>query len=157
MKFLRVPVGIAVAVVLALTASCLQPGQHTLVAITGAHSSSRAVDVITFTFAQGAPPSDVIRFVTQPPMQPSGKRVDVDGRAFLYLVMTSAVAHDQRGAPTAPAAFYAVGLKNVLEVARVEDFEGYVSYAFGLLDPHSPAVRVTRSATSVVVTVAAPG
>ena len=147
----------AVAVTaLAMTTACLQPGQHTLVGITAAHNTPAAIDTITFTFDQGAPTGSSARYVSTPPMAPSGKVVSVDGTAFIQVDLTVAIAHDARNMTTSPAAFYPHQTSNVAEVAMYEDFEGHVGYVLGLRTGKSPRVSVTQSANAVVVSLSAP-
>ncbi len=145
----------AVAAVLATATSCLISGQHTLVSITNAHNPANNLDIITFHFDQGAPTGSTARYVSSPPQQPSGKPVAVDGLAFVQVDLYTAVAHDERGAPTAQIAYYPRQTKNVIEVAQYEDFEGHVGYALGLLSRQSNVVYINRTASAVTVAVTA--
>jgi hypothetical protein len=144
------------ATAVAASTACLQPSQHTLARITGAHNTPAAIDTITFTFDQGAPTGSSARYVSTPPMSPSGKVVGVDGTAFIQVDLTVAVAHDARNVSTSPAAFYPHQTSNVAEVAMYEDFEGHVGYVLGLRTGKNPQVSITRSASAVVVSLSAP-
>ncbi len=147
----------AVAVsVIAASTSCLEPSQHTLVGISGAHNTPAAIDTITFTFDQGAPTGSRAWYVSTPPTSPNGRVVGVDGTAFIQVDLTVAICHDARGAPTCPGAFYPHTTGNVIEVARYEDFEGHVGYVLGLRTGKNPRVRITHSASAVVVSLSAP-
>jgi hypothetical protein len=144
------------AAAVATSTACLQPSQHTLVAISGAHNTAASIDTITFTFDQGAPTGSSARYVSMPPSSPSGKAVGVDGTAFIQVDLTVAVAHDARNVSTSPDAFYPHQTSNVVEVARYEDFEGHVGYVLGLRTGKSPRVSIARSASAVVVSLSAP-
>ena len=156
MKIWRLSMAAVAVTAVATTTACLQPGQHTLVAITAAHNTPAAIDTITFTFDQGAPTGSSARYVSTPPMEPSGKVVGVDGTAFIQVDLTVAIAHDARNVSTSPDAFYPHQTSNVVEVARYEDFEGHVGYVLGLRTGKSPRVSVARSANVVVVSLSAP-
>jgi hypothetical protein len=81
---------------------------------------------------------------------------------YVQVAFTPAVAHDSRGATTAPAAYYptqrvshpaSVTDTKVAEVARYEDFEGYVGYVIGIKqgwgsDRH---LKVVKSGDTVTV------
>jgi hypothetical protein len=156
MKTRRLSLAAVAVGVIAVSTSCLQPGQHTLVAITAAHNTPAQIDTITFTFDQGAPTGSSARYVAQPPSAPSGKPVGVDGVAFIQVDLTVAIAHDARNVTTSPEAFYPHQTSNVVEVARYEDFEGHVGYVLGLRSGKSPRVSISRSANAVVVSLSAP-
>ena len=147
--------GVAAGALL-LTASCLQPNQHTLVGMGGGHNASRHIDVITFAFDQGTPTASTVHFTATPPAGPSGKPVAMDGNAFVAVNLTPAVARDARNVSTAAGAFYPHGTTNVAEVAQYEDFEGHVGYALGLRSTVVPTITLTRTSTTIIVTVSAP-
>jgi hypothetical protein len=141
------------AAVFALATGCLEPNQHTLVAVTGSHAASAHIDRILFTFQQGAPTGSTAGYVATPPAGPSGKPVQVDGSRFVRVDLTSAVAHDQRGDSTAPVAVY-FSLGNVVQAKQFEDFEGHVGYVLGLKEQRpSTTVTVSRTADTVEVDV----
>jgi hypothetical protein len=150
--------GVAVATVMGTATSCLQPNQHTLVGISGSNNASGRFDVITFTFDQGLPNGATARYVSSPPLTPSGKPVGVDGSRYVQVSFTPAVARDAREQATAPVAVYPRGAANLpapkqaVEVAKYEDFEGYVGYAIGLI-PHSTDRRidVVRSGKTISI------
>jgi hypothetical protein len=147
----------AVAVsVIATSTACLVPNQHTLVGINAAHNTPAAVDTVTFVFQQGAPSGGSARYVPTPPTTPKGKPVSVDGKAFIQVTLNVAVAHDARSLNTSPIVFYPTTTTNVVEIVRFEDYQGHVGYVLGLRTGANPRVSVTRSASTVVVSLNAP-
>ncbi len=63
----------------------------------------------------------------------SGRRVRLAGRQKMYLRLTPAYAHDRRGRPVYDGPRKrAVGLATLRGVAFTGDFEGTVSFGFGL-------------------------
>ncbi len=156
MKIRRLAVAGFAAVAVLVTTSCLQPNQHTLVGIGGGHNASRHIDVITFAYDQGTPTTDTARFMNTAPAGPSGMPVAIDGKTFVAVNMSSAVMRDARNVLTAPLAFYPHGTTNVAEVAQYEEFEGHVGYALGLRSTGVSAVTLTRTSSTIIVTVSAP-
>jgi hypothetical protein len=141
MRFRRIAsVAVALAGAFAVTTACQVPNQHTLVGISSYAKSSQGFQALQFTFDQGVPTNVTARYVSTPPTAPSGKAVGVDGTLYVQVSFNPAVAHDNRGATTAPAAYYPTRSANpaweaagkVAEVAQYEDFEGYVGYVIGL-------------------------
>jgi hypothetical protein len=85
----------------------------------------------------------------------SGAVIDVEGGAFLRLVLNPAYAHDDDGEPTwAGPRQVTAGLPNVNKIVRVGDFEGYVSV--GLVLDRKAGFRVLEqtSPTRLVIDVA---
>jgi hypothetical protein len=156
MRLRSLSMGAVVVSLIATSTSCLVPKQHTLVGISAAHNTPAQIDTVTFSFQQGAPLGGSARYVTVPPTTPPGKPVGVDGKAFIQVTMNIAIAHDSRSLPTSPIVFYPTTTTNVLEVARFEDYQGHVGYVIGLRTGANPRVAVTRSGTTVVVSLSAP-
>jgi hypothetical protein len=148
--------GAVVVSVIALSTSCLVPNQHTIVGISAVHDTPAQIDTITFSFQQGAPSGGSARYVSVPPLTPTGKAVGVDGKAFIVVTMNVAIAHDSRSLPTSPIVFYPTTTTNVIEVARFEDYQGHVGYVLGLRTGANPRVSMTHSASTVVVSLSAP-
>ncbi len=142
MKFRRIATAaVAIAGAFAVTTACEVPNQHTLVGISSWDTGRGGTVNVEFTFDQGLPSTATARYVTTPPLQPNGQAVGVDGVLYVQVSFTPAVAHDSRGATTAPAAYYPMQRvthpasmtdTKVAEVARYEDFEGYVGYVIGI-------------------------
>jgi hypothetical protein len=162
-RFSRIgSVAVALASVFAVATACEVPNQHTLVGISSWDTGRGGTVNVEFTFDQGLPSTVTARYVTTPPLQPNGQAVGVDGVLYVQVAFTPAVAHDSRGATTAPAAYYptqrvshpaSMTDAKVAEVARYEDFEGYVGYVIGIKqgwgsDRH---LRVVKSGDTVTV------
>jgi hypothetical protein len=142
--------------------ACQVSNQHTLVGLSSYDTGRGGSVNVEFTFDQGLPATATASYVTTPPIQPSGQAVGVDGVLYVRVSFTPAVAHDARGVTTAPAAYYptqrvthpaSMTDTKVAEVARYEDFEGYVGYVIGLKqgwgsDRH---LKVVKSGDTVTV------
>ena len=116
---------------------------------TGHHAT---FDRVVFEFAGPAPGYDV-RYVGQLVQDGSGATVPVEGQRVLAIAFTPAAAHDAAGNPTAPARIR-TGYPSLREVVRVGDFEGVVSYGFGLDDRVGFRVFTLSGPTRVVIDVA---
>jgi hypothetical protein len=164
MRFRRIAAAaIAMAGVFAVTTACELPNQHTLVGISSYDTGRGGSINVEFTFDQGLPATATARYVTSPPKGPSGQAAAVDGVLFVQVSFNPAVAHDARGVPTAPGAYYpalrithpnALTDTKVAEVARYEDFEGYVGYVIGLKQGWGSDRRITIQRAGDTVTVA---
>jgi hypothetical protein len=98
---------------------------------TGAHDT---FDRIVFDFQNGLPGYRV-EYVAPPIIaDPSGLTVQINGSAFLSVRFYVAAAHDpDTGQPTYTGASQITpGLASVLEIERTGDFEGYLTWVFGL-------------------------
>lgn len=89
-------------------------------------------DQVLFIF-DGPPPGFTAEYMLAPLMlSASGEETRVTGSAFLVLRLLPAQAHDEAGRPTVNPTESLKGKRAVVEIKRVEDFEGQVIYVIGL-------------------------
>ena len=89
-------------------------------------------DRVLFTF-EGATPGYQVRYVSQVTDQ-GGRKLSLDGQAFLAVAFRPARARDRAGRPTFPEGDLDPGLGAVRQVRFVGDFEGQVSFGIGVAD-----------------------
>lgn len=99
----------------------------TVVSIRAAHRPG--YDRVVFQMT-ALPSQRSVRYVTQVLSDPKGSAVAVSGRYFAVLRLFPATAFTTSGVTT-PARL-TPGLPNLRQIVRVGDFEGVLSYAFGL-------------------------
>jgi hypothetical protein len=99
----------------------------TVVSIRAAHHPG--YDRVVFQMTS-LPSQRSVRYVTQVLSDPKGSVVAVSGRYFAVLRLFPATAFTTSGVAT-PARL-TPGLPNLWQIVRVGDFEGVLSYAFGL-------------------------
>jgi hypothetical protein len=93
------------------------------------------VERVVFEFRDPALPGASIEYVDPPILQDgSGEPIDVDGEAFLKIVMTSATSFDfETGEPAYDGPDRVTGGTSLIrEVVRTGDFEGYLTWVVGL-------------------------
>lgn len=89
-------------------------------------------DQVLFIF-DGHPPGFNAEYMQVPLMlSASGEETKVKGTAFLALRLLPAQAHDEAGRLTVNPTEGLKGKRVVVEIKRVEDFEGQVIYVIGL-------------------------
>jgi hypothetical protein len=109
------------------------PGVAWLVEIRSAHHDVDGVafDRLILEFAGGLP--GYAAHPEQEVFSPgSGDPVEIDGRAFVELVVFPAAMHDESGASTLHGPQHGGGHPTLVEYAVTADFEGYVHVATGL-------------------------
>jgi hypothetical protein len=89
-------------------------------------------DRVLFTF-QGAVPGYRVRYVSVVSDQ-AGRRLALDGQAFLAVAFRPARAHDPAGRATFPRGDLDPGLPAVRQVRFAGDVEGQVSFGIGVAD-----------------------
>lgn len=115
-------------------------------------SGHRSFDRVIFRFDGGLPRQVSVRYVPALIQDASGRRIPMPGRAILRVMLSPAVAHDERGRPTAPASL-SLPLRNVMRISRAGDFEAVVSYGIGLAQRRSFHVSRLHDPSRVVLTV----
>ena len=114
--------------------------------LTGVTATDRqTVDTVTFWFYDKLPATSTATYVgTKVPTGPNGKPVQCDGQTFVVVTLSSAQAHDVRGAVTAPQAVYAKDVASLAEACLLRDSGGKVQYALGLKTTKAPELLVGR-------------
>ena len=110
-------------------------------------------DRVVFDFDGQLPGAESVRYVDKVVQDGSGDVVTLAGKAFLSVRFEEAQAHTATGAATVPRRTSANSLTTVQEVALVGDYEGYVTYAFGVNDKAAFRVIELRSPSRIVVDV----
>jgi hypothetical protein len=116
-----------------------------------ATSERDGYDRVAFTF-QGAAPGYQVRYVSQVTDQ-AGRKLALDGQAFLAVVFEPARAHDRTGRATFAAGDLDPGGPAVRQVRFAGDFEGQVSFGIGAADRGGFRVSEERDPSRVVVDV----
>jgi hypothetical protein len=95
-------------------------------------------DRVTFEFRDGAAPAYTVEYQPGPfQVGESGQNLTIDGTAFLVVTFPHAAGVDltDPAAPTTytgPESIHPAGLSHVLEIRRIEDFEGVLRWVIGL-------------------------
>lgn len=128
---LHVPLATAKATAPAM--GTVPPAQGTLVDIRAAHYPG--YDRIVFQFEGPMPDIARARWASDLRLDPSGKRANVQGSAFIRVVFRGAVAHQPEPPfePTFGPARRAYDLPNLAHVVLLGDDEGVVSIGIGLM------------------------
>lgn len=137
---------IGVAALVAAGTGCLTPDQPTLTGVT--MSNAGLTDTVTFTFFDKPPSTTTATYTGTTLPQGSGGTdfpFEIDGKTYIHVVLSGAVAHDMRGRGTAQAAVYAMGMTSIAETALLEDYEGYVHYVIGLSTTTAPEIGTAKS------------
>jgi hypothetical protein len=108
-------------------------------------------DRVLFTF-KGAMPGYQVRYVSRVTDQ-AGRRLPLDGQAFLAVAFQPARAHDPAGRATFPAGDLDPNLPAVRQVRFAGDVEGQVSFGIGVADRAGFRVTELRDPTRVAVDV----
>lgn len=98
----------------------------------GVHPENGGWERIVFEFAGDAWPPGTVQYVDGANACASGQPIaGLTGKAILQVAFTSAQSHDDLGKPTLPGEIKGPG-KTVLSGLRSCDFEGHLTYVFGL-------------------------
>jgi hypothetical protein len=121
-------------------------GSTTPVSVAPTHPVAQLVEVraarqetsdrVVFEFS-GTVPGYRVAYAPKPVVGTSGKEVPVGGGAALVVKMEQASGVDLSGPSmketyTGPARLQAVGAQHLVELARVEDFEGVLTWVLGV-------------------------
>jgi hypothetical protein len=132
--------------------SAAQPTQSVLRNIrTGLHTGFDRIVVDL----DGPAPGATYRWSDELTADPSGEVVWLTGEFFLTVAMNPAIAHDASGNPTwfFPEKFRTRDLHNVMAIAVIGDFEGYVSIGLGTRFQSWVRISTLTSPTRVVIDV----
>ncbi|HET9559927.1 MAG TPA: hypothetical protein VFS70_22525 [Actinomycetota bacterium] len=116
-----------------------------------ATSERDGYDRVVFTF-RGAAPGYQVRYVSRVTDQ-AGRKLDVDGQAFLAVVFEPARAHDRAGQASFATADLGPGAPALRQVRFAGDFEGQVSFGIGVADRGGFRVSELRDPARVAVDV----
>jgi hypothetical protein len=116
-----------------------------------ATSERDGYDRVVFTF-KGAVPGYQVRYVSQVTDQ-AGRRLDVDGQAFLAVVFQPARARDRAGQASFATADLEPDAPALRQVRFAGDFEGQVSFGIGVADRGGFRVSELRDPDRVAVDV----
>jgi hypothetical protein len=116
-----------------------------------ATSERDTYDRVVFTF-RGPLPGYQVRYVSRVTDQ-AGRRLDLDGQAFLAVVFDPARAHDRAGQASFATADLDPGAPALRQVRFAGDFEGQVSFGIGLADRGGFRVSEDRDPSRVVIDV----
>jgi hypothetical protein len=116
-----------------------------------ATSERDGYDRVLFTF-EGAAPGYQVRYVSQVTDQ-AGRRLDLDGQAFLAVVFEPARAHEPGGQATFATVDLEPGSPALRQVRFAGDFEGQVSFGIGVADRGGFRVSELRDPARVAIDV----
>lgn len=119
------------------------------------HSAQPGAERLVFDF-QGGPPGYQVHYVSGHGVaKPSGQLATVAGDAAIEVVFNPAMAHDDQGHPTVTGSqAVKIAEGSVVEAVLVEDFEGYVSFAVGVLGHPAFHVSVLSAPPRIAVDIA---
>lgn len=118
----------------------------------GVHPEDGGWERIVFEFAGPERPQATIEYVTAATGCASGDPVSLPGTAVLKVAFVGADAHNSMGQPTVPGSI--VGPGTVVKAGtQTCDFEGHVTWDFGLEGKHNFKVSTPTNPTRVVIDV----
>lgn len=107
---------------------------------------------IVFEFSSTARPSVTVKYVDKAAQCASGQSVSIQGSAILEVTMIGAQAHDNSGTATIPSSVTGTG-DTIIGGVQTCDFEGHVTWDFGLKDKHGFDLSALTGPTRIVVDV----
>ncbi len=117
----------------------------------GLHPELGGWERIVFEFAGTALPPATIQYVSGATACGSGQPVVVPGSAVLEVAITQAQAHDNHGNATLPQQMAGPGGTVINSGASSCDFEGHVTWDFGLNGKHNFKVMTLTNPTRLVI------
>jgi hypothetical protein len=128
------------------------PGVATVDALrTGLHPELGGWERIVFEFAGPDRPPGVVQYVDKAVSCGSGQTVTTQGTAILEIAFTSAQAHNNSGQPTIPNTLPGPGGTVIIGGVSSCDFEGHVTWDFGLNGKHNFKVSTLTGPTRIVI------
>jgi hypothetical protein len=113
-------------------------------------------DRFVFDFSENAPGYRV-EYVEPPILADgSGNEVEIEGEAFLQVRFLGAQAHDEAGNQTIDEVEIMPGFETVVELESTGDFEGQVTWVFGLTEELDFRVIDLEDPTRVVIDIGHP-
>jgi hypothetical protein len=128
-----------------------QPATPTLVAIRAAYhpEATPKYDRVVFEFS-GVLPFLRIEYIKQLIADGSGSPLPITGRAILYVHLTPARAHNDKGQATAPRNMK-LRLPIVKEIVSAGDFEAVVTYGIGLTGKTETRILTMADPSRIVI------
>ncbi|HEY9475929.1 MAG TPA: hypothetical protein VIS06_19020 [Mycobacteriales bacterium] len=126
----------------------------TLVAIRAAHHPG--YDRLVFEFRGGLPQRHDVNYVPVVIADGSGEPVPLAGDAFLHVVFSPAVGHDDAGHGTFGPTRRTTALPQIIQVATAGDFEAVLSFGVGLARRTPFHVFTLTNPSRVVIDVTTP-
>jgi len=117
----------------------------------GVHPEQGGWERIVFEFAGKDRPPAVVQYVGKADACGSGQAVAVQGTAILEVAITGAQAHDNAGKGTIPNTLASPGGKVINGGVSSCDFEGRVTWDFGMNGKHNFKVTTLTSPTRIVI------
>jgi len=117
----------------------------------GLHPELGGWERIVFEFAGTALPPATIQYVSGATACGSGQPVVVPGSAVLEVAITQAQAHDNQGNSTLPQQMAGPGGTVINSGKSSCDFEGHVTWDFGLNGKHNFKVMTLTNPTRLVI------
>lgn len=130
------------------------PTIPTLEAIRAAHHPG--YDRLVFQFRGGLPARHDVNYVPEVIGDGSGEPVPIVGNAFLHVVFSPAVGHDDAGQGTYGPTRRTVALPNIIQIVNSGDFEAVLSFGVGLARREPFRVFTLTRPSRVVIDVRTP-
>jgi hypothetical protein len=129
-------------------------GNVTVTALrSGLHPEQGGWERLVFEFAGNDQPPATIQYVTKATQCGSGQAVTTTGSDILEVAMTHAQAHDDSGKATLPQTMPSPGGTAITGGVSSCDFEGHVTWDFGMNGKHNFKVTTLTSPTRLVIDV----
>jgi len=117
----------------------------------GLHPEDGGWERIVFEFAGTQLPGAVVQYVSQATSCGSGQAVTVNGSAILEVAITNAQAHDNSGTATLTSPAAGPGGTVINQGVSSCDFEGHVTWDFGLNGKHNFKVSTLTNPVRLVI------
>ncbi len=128
------------------------PGVATVIALrAGVHPELGGWERIVFEFAGTGRPPALVQFVDKAVACGSGQAVVTQGTAVLEVAIASAQAHDGSGKATIPTTLGSPGGTVINGGVSSCDFEGHVTWDFGLNGKHNFKVSTLTNPPRIVI------
>jgi hypothetical protein len=118
---------------------------------TGFHPELGGWERIVFEFQGTQRPGATVQYVTKATSCGSGQAVQVPGDTILEVAITNAQAHDNAGKSTLPPTIAGASGTNFQGGASSCDFEGHVTWDFGLTGKHNFKVTTLENPVRIVI------
>lgn len=118
---------------------------------TGIHPEQGGWERIVFEFQGTQRPDALIQYVTKATSCGSGQAVTLPGSAILEVAISDAQAHDNNGKATIPNTIPSAGGTVIAGGASSCDFEGHVTWDFGLNGKHNFKVTTLTNPVRIVI------
>ena len=117
----------------------------------GLHPEDGGWERIVFEFAGTQLPGAVVQYVSQATSCGSGQTLTVNGSAILEVAITNTQAHDNNGVATLNSPAAGPGGRVINQGLSSCDFEGHVTWDFGLNGKHNFKVSTLTNPVRLVI------